>query len=469
MWTPEYYTSAAWLLPRLLGLIYFFAIGAFLFQIRGLLGKNGILPVADYLNYFRIHSTTKRFFYIPTFFWLNASDLALIGFTILGTLISIALFLGFYPSLCLALLILIYLSIVSVGQEFLSFGWESFLLEISFYTFWMSLTPIPNLMMWICLNFLLFRFHFQAGAVKLQSRDSSWRNLTAIGFHYQSQPLPNTWAWYVYKWPEYCHQAATFMMFFVELVVPFGLFFVDEIRAGVGIAFIGLQFIIWLTGNFSYLNHLTAAFSVIAFNNGFLQPLLSPPSVYSSHWLLETLISAVGAIFLILQFIRFWNHFHPQQSFLTEWLHRLAFFHLVNRYGLFAIMTKKRYEIVIEGSMDGQHWKEYLCRYKPSEITRRPRRISPYQPRLDWQMWFLPFDEFESETWFHRFLYHLLKGTPDVLKLLRTNPFPEAPPTYIRALMYDYQFSTKAQKKEKGWWWQRELVGSYSPVLTLKT
>lgn len=468
MWDPEVYTTAALLLPRLLGFIYLFAIGAFLFQIRGLIGKNGILPVVDYLNYFRLHMKRKRFFYIPTLFWLYASDRALMGLTIAGTLLSLLLILGYYPTLCLGLLFVIYLSIVSVGQDFLSFGWESFLLEITFYTFLTSLTPIPNLMVWICLNFLLFRFHIQAGAVKLQSHDRSWWDLTALQFHYQSQPLPNTWAWYVYKWPLTIHKASTFFMFVVELALPFGLFFTDSIRAGVGIAFITFQVIIWLTGNFSYLNHLTAVFSIIAFNNNYLPFLKEPSSFQSAHEATNAILSLIGAIFIILQMMRLWHHFRPKLV-LSQWLAWFSPFHIVNRYGLFAIMTKERYEIIVEGSEDGKNWKEYLCWYKPSEVTRRPRRISPYQPRLDWQMWFLPFDDFESETWFHQFLYHLLKGTPEVLKLIRYNPFPNQPPRYIRALMYDYRFSTKQQKKELGWWWQRDFMGIFSPIMTLRT
>jgi lipase maturation factor 1 len=469
MWNPESYTIAAALLPRLLGFIYFFAIGAFLFQIRGLLGKNGILPVHTYLNYFRNQYPRKRFFYIPSLFWLNASDKALMSLTILGTLISIALMLGFYPAVSLGLLFLLYLSIVSVGQDFLSFGWESFLLEITFYTFWISLTATPNLMMWICLNFLLFRFHIQAGAVKLQSLDPAWRDLTALKFHYQSQPLPNTLAWYADKLPLRWQKASTFLMFAFELVFPFGLFLTDDIRAIVGIALIGFQYFIWLTGNFSYLNHLTASFSIIAFSNKFLSPFLQTPPSIPANYLVNFLVSFIGIIFIILQLLRFWHHFQPHRRFIANWLSWFSTLHLVNRYGLFAIMTKVRYEIIIEGSEDGKIWKEYLCWYKPSEVTRRPRRVSPYQPRLDWQMWFLPFDDFEAENWFHQFLYHLLKGTPEVLKLMRFNPFPDTPPLYIRAVMYDYKFSTKKEKKEHGCWWHRDFMGLFSPVMRLKT
>lgn len=470
MWETNSYTIAAILLPRLLGLIYFFAISPFLFQILSLIGKNGILPAKHYLDYFRLYlSSPKRYLTLPTLFWINSSNRALMGVTILGTMLSLFLMFGYYPSLLLALLFIIYLSIVTVGQDFLSFGWESFLLEITFYTFWLSLTEIPNVMLWICLNFLLFRFHVQAGASKLQSYDSSWLDLTALAFHYQTQPLPNKWAWYVHKWPLFFHKASTLFMFFVELVVPIGLFLNDDIRAAVGVAFIGLQLIIYLTGNFSYLNHLTIAFSIIAFSNfylGFFGEIV-PPS--HSHWLLNPFLTVIGSLFIILQLMRFWQHFYPFKPTLAKYLYWFSFVHLVNRYGLFAIMTKERIEIIVEGSEDGENWKEYLFPYKPSEMTRSPRRVSPYQPRLDWQMWFLPFENFESENWFQQFLYHLLKGTPDVLKLIRYNPFQNQPPKYIRALMYDYTFSTAKQKKEWGWWWQRKLLGLYTPVMALKT
>lgn len=468
MWNPEHYTTAAFLLPRLLGFIYFCAIGAFLFQILGLLGKNGILPIREYLDLFRIRYPKKRFFYVPSLFWINSSDQALMGLTLTGTFLSILLMLGFYPSLSLALLFLIYLSIVSTGQEFLGFGWESLLLEITFYTFWVSLTPVPNGMMWICLNFLLFRFHFQAGASKLQSCDHCWRDMTALSFHYQSQPLPNTWAWYVYKWPIWFHRLSTLSMFVIEIGVPFGLFLTDEIRAAAGIAMIGLQFIIWLTGNFSFLNHLTAVFSTIAFSNAFFAPLIKPIEAQASSVFLTSMLTFMGTLFLGLQLIRALHQLQPYRCPWAKWLYWLSPFHLVNRYGLFALMTKERIEIIVEGSEDGVNWKEYLFKYKPSEITRRPRRISPFQPRLDWQMWFLPFDDFESENWFHQFMYHLLKGTPAVVKLIRDNPFAESPPRYIRAVMYDYKFSSRKQKKELGWWWQREFVGLYSPVMSLK-
>lgn len=464
---PQDYTIIASLFPRLLGVIYFFAIGAFFFQIKGLIGKNGILPLQRYLNLLRSSYPKKCYYYIPTLFWLNAGDRALMFSIIFGTLLSICLICGFFPSLSLILLYILYLSIVSVGQDFLSFGWEGFLLEITFQTFLMNLTAVPNLMVWLSLNFLLFRFHFQAGAVKLQSRDKSWRELTAIAYHYQTQPLPNTIAWYAYKFPLWFHKLSTALMFAIELIIPFGIFGTSEMRLIVFIAFLGLQWMIWLTGNFSYLNHLTAIFSTILLSNTVLAPFIALPAPAPTPSLeLNLFLSILGSILLILQGICLWNQFCPNKHF-KQILYWISPFHLINRYGIFAIMTTKRYEIIIEGSADRQEWKEYTFFYKPSELTRRPRRISPYQPRIDWQAWFLPFSTFESESWFQHFLIHLLKGTPEVLQLMRGNPFPNQPPRYIRALIYEYEFSSYQEKKEKGWWWKRTLIGSYSPVMKL--
>lgn len=468
MFSPESYTIVASLFPRLLGFIYFFAFGAFLFQIRGLIGKEGILPLRDYLRQLKLYYPHTRFHIAPTLFWINSSDQALMLLISTGTLLSICLMAGWVPPLMLFFLYVLYLSVIAAGQDFLCFGWEGYLLEITAHAFLLSLTPVPNLVAWVSINFLLFRFHLQSGAVKLQSRDKSWRDLTAIAYHYQTQPLPNTIAWYAYKLPMWFQKLSCLIMFAIELVVPFGVFLTDEIRLGVCVAFIGLQFMIWVTGNFSFLNHLTAIFSLLLLSNNYLEPWFSSPTVLEATPITATvLLDILGGTLLILQVIRLWNHFLPTERFnyILRWL---SSFHLANRYGIFAVMTVKRYEIIIEGSDDTVHWKEYTFRWKPSELTRRPRRISPYQPRLDWQAWFLPFESFDNENWFQNFLFRLLKGSKPVLALLRGNPFPEKPPKFIRAVAYDYVFSDYASKKKYGYWWTRRYIGDYSPLLTLK-
>ncbi len=465
MFSSDAYTIIAQAFPRLLGAIYFCAFAPFLLQIRALIGAQGILPASLFLQRIKKAYPKKCYFLAPSLFWINSSDFALIALTVLGTLLSLLLMCGVMPCVMLFCLYWLYLSIISVGQDFLGFGWELFLQEIAANTFLLSLTSAPNPFVWASLNLLLFRFHLQAGAVKLQSKDPRWRDLTAIFYHYQSQPLPNTLAWLMYKLPLWFHKASTAMMFVCELIVPFGIFLTQEVRLGVCAALIGLQLMIWLTGNFSYLNHMTAVFCLILLNDQTLSALgLSLPNNADSSRYVDLAVSCVGALFIMLQLVRIWGHFFPTQKLRRIWK-TIEPFHIANRYGIFAVMTCKRYEIVIEASMDGQTWQEYLFRYKPSLLDHRPRRISPYQPRLDWQAWFLPFTTFAYEPWFQNFLGHLLKATPVVCKLLAHVPFGTASPRYVRALVYDYTFTSFAEMKQSGNWWNRTLVGTYTPIM----
>lgn len=468
MWDPHSYLIASHLFIRLLGFIYFVASGSFFLQILGLIGEDGILPLKEYLSQYRNVDRFKRWYWCPSLFWINASDTALLLVNGLGVAASLLLLLGYFPTVNLVILYIIWLSLVFAGQEFMSFGWEMFLLEMTFNAIFLSITAVPNWMIWISLNFLIFRFHVQAGIVKLQTRDVSWKNLTALYYHYFTQPIPNTWAWYIQKMPLSFHKVSCILMFVIELPLPLLVFGTQEMRLAAWIGFISLQFFIWLTGNFSYLNYMTAALCTILLSDTYLAPIFGTPAapVPTPLWL-NVFLSLIGAALLVLQLLRFWIAFFSNHT-ISKILGPTEPYHIANRYGIFAIMTTKRYEVVIEGSDDGSVWKEYLFQYKPSELNRRPRRISPYQPRLDWQAWFLPFSPYGMEKWFIRFLTCLLQSKKPVLRLLRHNPFPENPPKYVRALLYDYEYTSWKEKNETGNWWKRELQRPYSPVLHLK-
>ena len=140
---------------------------------------------------------------------------------------------------------------------------------------------------------------------------------------------------------------------------------------------------------------------------------------------------------------------------------------LVSGYGLFAVMTTTRPEIIVEGSDDGRVWKPYEFRYKPGDLRRRPPVVAPHQPRLDWQMWFAALGGARSERWFGPFLTRLLEGSPPVLALLAGNPFPDAPPRYVRALLYDYRFTDLGTWRRDGLWWRREPLGAFTRTVTL--
>ncbi|MEI8364929.1 MAG: lipase maturation factor family protein [Parachlamydiaceae bacterium] len=467
MFTPEDYTIIATLFPRLLGCIFFFVFGAFLFQIKGLVGENGILPIRAHLQWLKERAPRRCYFLEPTLLWIHCSDAALMGLVGTGTVLSLLLACGVYPSLILFLLYFLYLSLTIAGQDFLWFGWEAFLLEITINAFFLSLASPPNLMIWISINLLLFRFHLQAGAVKLQSRDPNWRNLTAIAYHYQTQPIPNVIAWYVHKLPMWFHKLSTFMMFVGELVVPFAIFGPDWMRLGAFFALVGLQWGIWVTGNLSYLNHLTVVLCTLLIANIYLTSLFEIPVITeATPWAISMLCTSVGTFLVILQVIHLWNHFAPNPLF-NLLVNKFSRYHIANRYGIFAVMTTVRNEIIFEGSADGVEWKEYMFYHKPSEVTRRPRRISPYQPRLDWQAWFLPLGNYRYERWMSNFILCLLKGSPEVLTLLRVNPFPNAPPKFVRTSVYEYVFSTREEKKKHGWWWRRRYVSGFTKPVSL--
>ena len=467
MFDPSSYTIAAHLFPKLLGFIYFFAFGAFLFQITGLIGKNGILPLGEYLKEIKRSYPHNHHFLAPTLFWINSSDAALKGVVAAGTILSILLMLGAYPPPILLVIYFLYMSIVVAGQDFLSFGWEGFLLEITANAFFLTLTDIPNIMVWISINLLLFRFHFQGGAVKLQSGDKNWKNLTGVAYHYLSQPIPNAVAWYACKLPMWFQKLSTLLMLVIELIIPFGMIGPDWMRLGVFFCFVGLQFFIWMTGNFSYLNHLTAVFSILLVANIYLEGWFSLPEITPSWDVTTWLCAAAGTLFTVLQLTQLYNHFVPRLK-LSYFLRFLSRFYLINRYGIFAIMTTGRREVIFEGSDDGLEWKEYCFYHKPSEVDRRPRRISPYQPRIDWQAWFLPLGGGRHEAWMQLFIYHLLKGTPEVLSLIRINPFEGRPPKYVRAALYDYTYTTFKEKKETGHWWKRKYLGLFVNPSMLK-
>ena len=259
-------------------------------------------------------------------------------------------------------------------------------------------------------------------------------------------------------------------MFYAELIVPWFIFSPPEIRLFVFTQLVGLQFVIWFTGNLSFLNHMTVVSCLILLHNQFLESVsfLAFPLKEPSFLIWHVVISLLGMGYLFLQVINLWQSFYPIRTFqrILEFFYP---YHLAYPHGIFAVMTTKRYEIIVEGSADGILWKEYEFYFKPDDLSWRPRRISPFQPRLDWQAWFLPFGTFGvgRQAWFQSFLARLLQGSKPVLKLLRTNPFPEAPPTYVRALVYDYKFTTFAEKKATGNWWKREYRGTYSPILQL--
>jgi len=479
-----------------LGAIYLIAFASLWMQIGGLIGHNGILPTDQFMAAARQQCDQQgialgRYYLLPTLCWINSSDCFLRFQCAAGAGLSLLLIFRIAPALCLALLWLLYLSLVTVGRDFLGFQWDNLLLETSFLAIffapwrWLAYSqsdaPPSRIALWL-LRLLLFKLVFSSGCVKLASGDPAWRHLTALTFHYYTQPLPTWIGWYANQLPAWFQKISCAVMFGIELGAPWLLFGPRRIRFTGAAAIATLQILILLTGNYTFFNWLTLALCLLWLDdfalNRFIPAKLRRPAVPAIHhpppvtrrsWpriVTVPLAAVVGAVYLL----QVWMAMGRQPGWLFPaaladvWLSPLRTF---SGYGLFAVMTTERHEIVVEGSNDGANWFAYEFKYKPGELNRRPAFVAPHQPRLDWQMWFAALGDYRQNPWFVDFCQRLLQGSPEVLALLEKNPFPDKPPRYIRAQLYDYYFTTADERRATGQWWKRRLIGQYFPPVSL--
>jgi len=465
---PASYEIATRWFQRSLGLIYLIAFLSLEVQITGLIGSHGILPASRFLAAVEAGYGSGVWLRVPTVFWLGSSDAFLKLGCVAGAIAAIAVIIGVARRAALLVAFVLYLSLVSIGQAFLSFQWDFLLLEAGFLAIF--LLPIfPRV--WL-LRWLLFRLMFLSGTAKLLSGDPTWRNLTALEYHYQTQPLPTVFGWYFHHLPADFQKASAVFMFFVELVVPFLLFAPRRIRFFAGAMTVALQATVFLTGNYTFFNLLAVALCLSLFDDALLRRFTRPKpnALRTSPGVFQRAVTVllVSCIMLAscLQLMETFSLRIPRPA--ASALSWIAPFGIVNTYGLFAVMTTSRPELVVEGSNDAQTWLEYGFTYKPGDLKRAPRWVQPHQPRLDWQMWFAALGSYQGQSWFVNFMVRLLEGRPEVLALLATNPFPHSPPQYVRARLYDYKFTSFAERRSTGNWWRRELQGEYFPVVSLK-
>ncbi|HTT64884.1 MAG TPA: lipase maturation factor family protein [Bryobacteraceae bacterium] len=448
---------------KALGAIYLIAFVSFGVQAGGLIGSHGILPAANYLRAMREAMGASAFWYAPTVFWASSGDLALRAAWIAGAALSIVLIIGFYRRVCLIALLVLYLSISTAGQDFWSFQWDILLTEAGFLAIFADGSRART---WL-FRWLLFRLMFMSGAVKLLSGDPTWRNLTALHYHYETQPLPTPIAWYMEQLPLWFQKLSTVFVFLVELFVPFLIFAPFRIRRVAGAVLIALQILILLTGNYTFFNLLAIALCVFVVVDD-RTPARAPetgrrPSITRAVTLSLLVFVLTTSGLQLLEMVRV-----PLPAPARGYLAWISPLRLVNSYGLFAVMTTTRPEIIMEGSNDGVTWTPYEFRYKPGDVKRAPPWVAPYQPRLDWQMWFAALGSADENRWFYNFAARLLQGSAPVLGLLQRNPFPGNPPHYIRAVVYDYTFTDFAERRQTGAWWRREEKGLYLPPISLR-
>ena len=485
------YNVICWLFLRLIGVAYAAAFFSLSVQIVGLIGHEGILPADRFMETVSTQLGADGIVLVPTFCWLNCSDAFLQFLCIAGGVAALLAVPGVCTGPALLVCWLLYLSLINVGQDFLSFQWDILLLETGFLAIFLApwqlleppwqigrakaANPEPSLILIWLMRWLLFRLMLESGMVKLASGDRTWATLIALNYHYFTQPLPTPLAWYTQQLPEWFQKLSVGGTFFIELIVPFLIFTPRFLRLFAAGAIVFLQVLIALTGNYAFFNLLTIALALLLLDDQIISRFLPRTlvervsSTCQPRWpALHKGIAIAVAVFIGFLSICGFAHRVPLPSPVQGFLAVIERYYFLNTYGLFAVMTTSRQEIQIEGSNDQKEWRVYEFKYKPGDLHSPPCIVAPGQPRLDWQMWFAAFSDWRSTPWFPNFMTRLLEGSPSVLGLLKTNPFPDGPPKYVRAQLYTYTFTDPQEKNQTGNWWHREYAGDYFPIVSAR-
>jgi hypothetical protein len=460
---------------RALGMIYFWGFLIALFQFRALCGANGLLPVPLFLK-------EVKFWDAPSVFWINQSDTFIVIFALVGLALSVFAFLGFSDAYGTVVSVLtwftlwaIYSSFVNVGQTFYGFGWEVLLLETGFLAIFMGPSASkPSAIPIYLLRWLLFRLMLGAGLIKIRG-DECWRDLSCMNYHYETMPLPGPTSWFFHHLPQVMQKGSVLFNHFVELIIPFFYFGPRTFRHTAGLLTIIFQAMIILSGNFSWLNHLTLVIALTCFDDSLFLKLGPQITSWAKAMGVGSLDAAVAtvtgipnpAIYLLTATIVYLSINPARNLFSSNQIMNTSFdpLHIVNTYGAFGSITRVRDEIILEGSNNREGpWREYEFKGKPGNLSRRPPLVSPYHYKLDWQMWFAAMSSYNYHPWILNLVAKLLDGNQGVLNLMGKNPFSEKPPKFIRASLYEYHY-TKPGSKD---WWQRDYLREYLPPLSLE-
>ncbi len=500
-----------WLFLRALGLIYFSAFLALLFQVLGMSGSGGILPAAPYLEALR-GIGNQRFWYAPTLLWFGSSDHALLALVWIGLVASVLVTLNLLPRPALIACWVCFLSWIAVSQAFGEYQSDGMLLEAGLLAILIAPTGLRprwgerSLASRAALFLLLwewFRIYFESGIVKLASGDPTWRNLTAMYEYYQNGPLPTWVGWYLQHLPFWFHRLTAAATLVMELVLVFLAFLPRRWRLACFVVVTAWQIGVIATANYAFLNYLVLALGFLLLDDRALirfvprrwrrgltpasadtlahEPPQAQPAVPAPNTphrgprrhprevvralrialttVLLTTIAYATTVPLLQMLV-------PKLPVPTGPITLLEPFRIANTYGLFANMTPHRYEIEFQGSNDGQTWTPYPFRFKPQDTHTRPRIYAPYQPRFDWNLWFASLTTWQQAPIVPRTEIRLLERSPETLSLFAGNPFPRQPPRFVRAVLYQYWFSTPRQHRTEGLWWTRKLLGTYAPTIT---
>src|SRR5579864_865984 len=487
-----------WLFLRSLGVVYFSAFYSLAFQIRGLVGPSGILPAGRYLQAVAQQlGRWERIWYAPTLLCWSSGTTMLDALCWVGMVASVLLILNLWPRGMLVICFVAFLSFVAAAQDFSGYQSDGMLLEAGFISFFLAPAgfrpglargqPVRRAARFLIL-WEWFRIYFESGAVKLLSHDPEWRQFTAMDEYYQNGPLPTWIGWYLQHLPHWFHAATVYATLAMELGLVWLLFLPRRWRIICFFIVTPWQVGVILTANYTFLNYLVLAMGVLLLDDRFVLDIVperwarrlrralgsqesvgtDPPvgeSVARRWELAKLTISSLLMVWVGYATTAQMIWMFTKVPLPTTPVSALEPFRIANRYGLFAVMTRGRFEIEFQGSNDGQTWVVYPFRYKPQALDRPPGIYAPYQPRFDWNLWFASLGSWRDYPFVPNTEVRLLENEKDVLALFAGNPFSQAPPHQIRAVLWQYWLTTMAEKRATGMWWRRELVGLYAPTL----
>jgi lipase maturation factor 1 len=508
-----------WLFLRALGLIYFSAFFSLVFQIRGLIGPEGILPANQYLQAVaHAFGLYTRLWFAPTLLWFSSDSQMLTALCWVGMAASLLLVANLWPRGALLICFVCFLSFASAAEDFSGYQSDGMLLEAGFIALffsppgfrpgWGSARPASRASLFL-LQWEWFRIYFESGVAKIASGDPEWRHLTAMDEYYQNGPLPTWIGWYVQHLPHGFHEFTAYATLALELGLIWMLFLPRRWRMVLFFIVTPWEIGVILTANYTFLNYLVLALGFLLLDDRFLvrflprawrqrfceerekQPAPAVPTIPEDHpgdaasraedqggkghWreyfrpqraaLRLSLVTAMLGWIFYTTTAQLVEMVFPRTSLPTAPVTALEPFRIANRYGLFAVMTRGRYEIEFQGSQDGQNWVSYPFRFKPQDPAKPPGIYAPYQPRFDWNLWFASLGSWRENPIVTSTEERLLSGDASVLALFAGNPFPQPPPREVRAVLWQYWFTTMAEKRAQGFWWRRQMLGLYAPTL----
>jgi hypothetical protein len=481
----ESYWLTRFVMLRLLGAVYAVAFLVAARQILPLIGSDGLTPLNLYLAEVRagLGSSLAGFVHFPSLFWFFHSDAVLQTGAWIGFALACFVAVGYANALMMAALWALYMSFVHVGQDWYGYGWEIQLLETGFLAIFLcplldprpfSKQRPPVVVIWL-FRWLIFRIMLGAALIKLRG-DPAWRDLTALYYHFETQPIPGPFSrWFCFL-PHWVLKAGVVFNFLAELIAPWFAFYPRIARRIAGVVMVLFQITLILSGNLSFLNWLTIVPALACFDDGFWSNCL--PGL-AGKWAARAANSEKRAVFMpvaawvaaaiiaLLSIQPLANLISPNQVMNTSF----DPLDLVNTYGAFGSVGRERLTVVFEGTDavvpdDSARWRPYLYRAQPVAVDKRPVQIAPYQPRLDWQMWFAAMGEPSEYPWTINLIWKLLHNDSETLSLFGDNPFPKKPPRYIRAVLYRYAFAPPGNAMKI--WWNRQELGLWLPPLSAR-